>query len=74
LTARQEAGCSNYDALMEAHDSDPAIMLGDKGYDSGPIRQDLRDRAAVPEIPTKRNRCLQHNAGQPCTLRAAQPH
>ncbi|MCQ8241661.1 hypothetical protein [Rhizosaccharibacter radicis] len=42
-------------------DSHPAIMLGDKGYNSGPIRQDLRDRAAVPEIPTKRNRHVQHS-------------
>lgn len=64
MTAGQEADCSNYDALMEARDSDPAIMLGDKGYDSDPIRQDLRDRGAVPEIPTKRNRRLQHSVSR----------
>ena len=58
MTAGQEADCSNYDALMEASDSDPAIMLGDQGYDSDPIRGDLRDRGAVPEIPTKLNRYL----------------
>ncbi|MCS6803399.1 MAG: transposase [Acetobacteraceae bacterium] len=60
VTAGQEADCSNYDALMEARYSDPAIMLGNKGYDSDPIRQDLRDRVAMPEIPTKRNRHVQH--------------
>jgi transposase len=65
VTAGQEADCSNYDALMEARDSDPAIMLGDKGYDSDPIRQDLRDRGAVPEIPTKRNRRVQHCVSRP---------
>ncbi|WP_408735271.1 transposase [Rubritepida flocculans] len=44
LSAGQEADCSHYEALMAARDSDPAIMLGDKGYDSDPIRRDLRDR------------------------------
>ena len=65
VTAGQEADCSNHDALMEARDSDPAIMLGDKGYDSDPIRQDLRGRGAVPEIPTKRNRHVQHSVSRP---------
>jgi IS5 family transposase len=65
VTAGQEADCSNYEALMEARDSDPAIMLGDKGYDSDPIRQDLRDRGTVPEIPTKRNRHVQHSVSRP---------
>jgi transposase len=50
---------------MEARDSDPAIMLADKGYDSDPIRQDLRDRGALPEIPTKRNRHVQHSVSRP---------
>jgi hypothetical protein len=56
---------------MEARDSDPAIMLGDKGYDSDLIRQDLRDRGAVPEIPTKRNRHVQHCVSRPSTRSAA---
>lgn len=65
MTAGQEADCSNYDALMEARDSEPAIMLGDKGYDSDGIRLDLRDRGAAPEIPTKRNRLVQHSVSRP---------
>jgi len=65
LTAGQAADCSHYDALIEMRDSDPAIMLGDRGYDSDPIRQDLRDRGAVPEIPTKRNRRIQHSVSRP---------
>jgi hypothetical protein len=36
VTAGQEADCSNYAALMEARESDPAIMLADRGYDSDP--------------------------------------
>jgi len=65
VTAGQEADRSNYDTLMDARDSDPAILLADKGYDSDPIRQDLRDRGAVPEIPTKRNRHVQHGVSRP---------
>lgn len=49
-----------YQALMAERDSDPGAMLADKGYDSDPIRQDLRDRGAAPEIPTKRNRKVQY--------------
>lgn len=40
-------------------------MLGDKGFDSDPIRQDLHDRGAVPEIPTKCNRRIQHSVRRP---------
>lgn len=40
-------------------------MLADKGYDSDPIRQDPRDRGAVPEIPAKRNRHVQHSVSRP---------
>jgi transposase len=49
-----------YDLLMDQRDSDPGVMLADKGYDSDAIRQDLRDRATTPEIPTKQNRKVQH--------------
>jgi transposase len=60
-----------YDALMEQRDSDPGAMLADKGYDSDAIRQDLRDRGAVPEIPTRRNRKAQHSVSKPLyTLRS----
>ena len=48
VTGWQEADCWTYDALTEARHSDP-------------IRQDLRDSGAVPEIPTKRNRRVGHS-------------
>lgn len=54
-----------YDQLMEQRDSDPGAMLADKGYDSDAIRQDLRDRATAPEIPTKRNRTVQYSVSKP---------
>jgi transposase len=53
-----------YHRLMELHDSDPGIALTDKAYDSDPIRQDLRDRGSTPEIPTKRNRKIQHSVSK----------
>ncbi len=38
-------------------------MLGDKGYDSDPVRQGLRDRGTAPEILTERSRRVQHTVG-----------
>ena len=49
---------------MEQRDSVPGALLADKGYDSDQIRQDLRDRGAAPEIPTKRNRKVQHTVSK----------
>ena len=49
---------------MDERDSDPGVMLADKGYDSEAIRQDLRDRGAAAEIPTRRNRTVQHTVNK----------
>ena len=61
MTAGQEADCSSYDALMEVRDSDPAIMLADKGYDSQALREWLVDRGTEPVIPPRRNRRVQYD-------------
>lgn len=53
-----------YPDLMEERDSDPGLMLADRGYDSDAIRQDLRDRGTTPEIPTKRSRKVQHSVSR----------
>lgn len=50
---------------MAERDSDPGVMLADKGYDTDAIRHDLHDRGATPEIPTKRNRKVQHSVSAP---------
>jgi transposase len=50
--------------LMEQRGSDPGVLLAEKGYDSDAIRQDMRDRGASPEIPTKRHRKVQHTVDQ----------
>ena len=54
-----------YADLMEERDSDPGILLADRGYDSDAIRQDARDRGTIPEIPTKKNRRIQHSVDRP---------
>lgn len=49
---------------MAERDSDPGVLLGDRGYDSNRLRQDARDRGAQPEIPTKRSRKVQHSVSK----------
>ena len=48
-----------YDALMELHDVNPKKLLGDKGYDSDAIRDDLAERGIEPVIPPRSNRKVQ---------------
>ena len=43
-----------YDALMELHDVYPDKLLGDKGYDSDDIRNDLNARIATRYEKTAR--------------------
>ena len=61
LTPGEAHDVTAYAALMEQRDSDPGALLADKGYDSDALRQDLQDRGATPEIPTKRNRKVQYS-------------
>src|SRR5207244_4037243 len=44
------------DALMELHDINPDRLLGDKGYDSDDIRDDLAERGIEPVIPPRSSR------------------
>jgi transposase len=61
LTPGEAHDVTAYDAVMAERDSDPGVLLADKGYDSDAIRQDLRDRGTQPEIPPKKNRKVQHS-------------
>ena len=47
-----------YDDLMAERDSDPGVLLGDRGYDSDRLRQDARDRGAQPEIRKRDDEAL----------------
>jgi transposase len=53
---RRRSAFKGYDALMELHDINPDKLLGDKGYDSDDIRDDLAERGIEPVIPPRSNR------------------
>jgi hypothetical protein len=53
-SAGEAHDCTAYADLMDERESDPGVLLTDRGYDSDAIRQDARDRGAQPEIPAKR--------------------
>jgi IS5 family transposase len=56
VTAGEAYEVKGYDALMQLHEIDPAKLIGDKGYDSDEIRNDLADRGIEPVIPPRSNR------------------
>ena len=49
-----------FPALMQEVDCDPEQLLGDKGYDSDAVRQEIADHGGEALIPTKANRKIQH--------------
>ncbi len=61
LTPGEAHDSTAYPDLMVERDSDPAVLLGDRGYDGDPLRDDVRASGGRPEIPTKRNRLIQHS-------------
>ena len=52
MTAGEAHEVKGYEALIELHDVAPDRLLGDKGYDSDAIRNDLAKRGIEPVIPT----------------------
>jgi transposase len=56
VTGGEAHEVKGYDALMELYDINPDRLLGDKGYDSDDIRDDLAERGIEPVIPPRSNR------------------
>src|SRR5947209_10336997 len=56
VTGGEAHEVKGYDAPMQLHDIDPAKLIGDKGYDSDGIRNDLAERGIEPVIPPRSNR------------------
>ena len=50
VTSGEAHEVKGYEALMKLHDADPDRLLGDKGYDSDEIRDDLAKRGIAPVI------------------------
>ena len=60
ITPGQAHDVTAVPALMHAIDCDPEQMLGDKGYDSEPVRQDIEQRGGQAMIPSIASRKVQH--------------
>jgi len=56
ITGGEAHEVKGYDALMELCDARPDKLIGDKGYDSDAIRNDLAERGIEPVIPPRSNR------------------
>jgi transposase len=59
ITPGQAHDVTAFPALMQEVDCDPEQLLGDKGYDSDAVRQEIGDHGGEALIPTKANRKLQ---------------
>jgi len=64
LTPGEAHDVTAYGDLMDQRDSDPGVLLADRGYDSDAVRRDARDRGATPEIPTRRSRKVRRSVGR----------
>ncbi len=56
LTGGEAADCKNYEVLIDLTEATPQAMLGDKGYDTDPIRTNLKARGIRPVIPPRSHR------------------
>ena len=64
MTPGEAHDCTAYSDLMAEHDVEPEVLLADRGYDSDAIREDIRSRGGEPQIPTKKNRLVQHSVNR----------
>jgi transposase len=56
LTGGEAADCTNYEVLIDLTEATPAALLGDKGYDTDPVRADLKRRGIRAVIPPRSHR------------------
>lgn len=56
LTGGEAADCKAYEVLIDLPAVKPRSLLGDKAYDTDPIRSDLEARRICAVIPPKSNR------------------
>jgi transposase len=60
ITPGQAHDVTAFPALMQEIDCDPEQMLGDKGYDSEAVRNDIEERGGEAAIPSTATRKIQH--------------
>jgi transposase len=61
ITPGQAHDVTAFPALMQELDCDPEQLLGDKGYDSNAVRQEIEDRGGEALIPSTASRKIQHS-------------
>ena len=59
ITGGEVSDYKGYDLVMDADAPDPKVLLGDRGFDSDYIRDDVEERGGVPVIPMRKNRKIQ---------------
>lgn len=60
ITPGQAHDVTAFPALMQEIDCDPEQMLGDRGYDSEAVRDDIEQRGGEAAIPSIATRKIQH--------------
>jgi transposase len=65
ITPGQAHDVTAVPALMHDIDCDPEQMLGDKGYDSEAVRQDIEQRGGQAMIPSIASRKIQRAVDKP---------
>jgi transposase len=60
ITPGQAHDVTAFPALMQEIDCDPDQMLGDKGYDSEAVRDEIQQRGGEAAIPSTATRKIQH--------------
>ena len=61
LTGGEVSDVKGYAPVMAEPGPEPKVLLGDKGYDTDAILDDLEARGAAAIIPAKRNRTIQRH-------------
>jgi transposase len=56
LTGGNVADCTAAEALLRRLPADALVVVGDKGYDSNAVRDQVKGLGAFPNIPPKRSR------------------
>src|SRR5215470_17239515 len=60
ITPGQAHDVTAFPALMQEIERDPEQMLGDRGYDSEAVRNEIEERGGEAAIPSTANRKVQH--------------
>ena len=56
LTGGQVPDCLAAEPLLRRLPRDALVVIGDKGYDSNAVRDQVKDLGAYPNIPPRKNR------------------